>query len=164
MDFLDHMKVYFRAEQLTGVGVAVLGLVLLIASVWLWFGLRDGFARGLGVTLLVLALGALVGGAGLAWKTPRQVAGLSQSYQQNGVGVVAVEGERMEKVVANFRLYRIIFYVAIVAALGLLLFVNTPVAIGVAAGLLFAAIVGITVDTYAEHRAQVYLNAILALP
>ncbi len=164
MDFLEQAQLYFRAERLTGVSVALLGLLLILVSAWLWFAVKDGFARGLGVTLLVLALGALLGGIGLAVKTPGQVAKLTSSYQQNGVGVVAVEGERMEKVVANFRLYRLIFYVLIAAALALLLFLNTPTAIGVAVGLLFAALLGISVDFYAEYRAQVYLNAILELP
>lgn len=35
---------------------------------------------------------------------------------------------------------------------------------GIAVGLLLFAGLGITVDTYAEHRARIYLEAILELP
>lgn len=161
MDFLEQAHLYFRAEKLTGVAVAVTALVLLALSLWLWWIQKDAFARGLASVLLVIGIVALAGGGFLALKTDPQVAQLTTQYEQSGAGAVATEGERMERVVRNFGYYRYAFYAAVLAALGLLVFVNTPLTIGIAVGLLLFAALGITVDTYAEERARVYLDAIL---
>lgn len=164
MDFVEQMQLYFRGEKLTGVTVAFLAIVLLITSAGLWWIVKDSFARGLGSVLCVLGMVALLGGVGLALKTPKQVSALAQLYHENGVGAVATEGERMEKVVRNFKYYRVIFIVAALLAVGLLLLVKSDIAAGISVGLLVFSLLGVTIDYYAEQRAKVYLEAILELP
>lgn len=163
MDFIEHARMYFQAEKQTGMVVLALSLVMLAGAAGLWWGLKDDFARGLAGVLLVVGLAALGGGGFLALKTDAQMRELTEQYHQGGAGTLATEGERMEKVVRNFGYYRYIFYAAIIAALALLILLNTQLAIGIAVGLLLFAALGITVDTYAEHRAQVYLEGILEL-
>lgn len=163
MDFIEHARVYFQAEKHTGMAVFALSLVMLAGAAGLWWGLKDDFARGLATVMLVVGVAALGGGGFLALKTDAQVRELTEQYRQGGAGTLATEGERMEQVVRNFGYYRYIFYAAVIAALALLVLVNTPLTIGVAVGLLLFAALGITVDVYAEHRARVYLEAILEL-
>lgn len=163
MDFMEHAQLYFRGEKLAGITVALTAVALLAGAAALWWLQKDAFARGLASVLLVVGLVALGGGGFLALKTDNQVNRLAVQYQQGGAGVVAAEGERMEKVVRNFGYYRFVFYAAIAAALALLILLNTQTAIGIAVGLLLFAALGISVDAYAEHRAKVYLEAIQEL-
>lgn len=164
MDFVEQMQLYFRGEKITGITVALVAIVLLIASAGLWLIVKDSFARGLGSVLCVLGVFAFLGGVGLVLKTPKQVSGLAKLYQENGVGAVATEGERMEKVVRNFKYYRVVFILAALVAVGLLLLVKSDIAAGIAVGLLGFSLLGVTIDYYAEQRARVYLEAILELP
>jgi hypothetical protein len=162
MDFIEQAQLYFRGEKLTGITVAIIAVGLLATAAVLWWVQKEGFARGLASVLLVMGIAGVAGGSFLAIKTGHQVNDLTKQYQDNGAGLVAMEGERMEKVVRNFAYYRLVFYAAVLAALGLLVFLNTPFAIGIAVGLLLFAAAGISIDTYTEHRAKVYLEAIQA--
>lgn len=161
MDFMEQVQLYFRGEKVTGVVLAISAIAMLALAAWLWWMQKDAFARGLASILLVTGITALAGGGFLALKTDSQVARLAAAVEQSGAGALAAEGERMEKVVRNFGYYRWIFYATIIAALALLVLLNTKTAIGIAVGLLLFAALGITVDTYAEHRARVYLEAII---
>ena len=164
VDFVDRMHGYFQAERRTGVLAAVTGLCLVGLALVVWRHWHDRFALGLSVSLLVIAVLTFVAGLILALKTPAQVRALVRLYESNGAGLVATEGERMEKVVRNFRYYRMVFITAIVVALLLPGLWADGLATGIAAGLACFAALGVTVDTFAERRARVYLDAILDLP
>ena len=164
MDFLEQMQSYFRAERRTGILVTLTGLGLVALAAGAWWHWHDHFAQGLALSLLVVATLALMAGLALVLKTPAQVRALINLYESNGAGLVATEGERMEKVVRNFRYYRMLFVAAIAVALLLPGLWPGALANGIAAGLACFAALGVTVDTFAERRARVYLDAILDLP
>ncbi len=80
---------------------------------------------------------------------------------------VAEEGPRIAQVVQSFGLYRIGYAMAVALALCFVFVLGKPSQHGFAVGLLLLAALGLTIDFFAERRAEQYreaLQAVGALP
>jgi hypothetical protein len=64
MDVESIIRTYFSGEKSEAALILLAGVVCLVAAIWLWFWVRQPFARGLAASLLlVAALGLSVGGS-----------------------------------------------------------------------------------------------------
>jgi hypothetical protein len=163
MDFVDAMQAYFAGEKLTGLLFAAYGIALLGGAAWIHRTHEGGFKWGIVIPLGLLGLGALVGGAALAWKTGPQVDALVALYRADVTTFVAQELPRMQKVNANWVRLEAAWTVLIVLALVLLWFVKRDWVTGMALGLLLAGTSAMLLDVFAERRAHVYTARIEAL-
>jgi hypothetical protein len=163
MDFVDAMQAYFAGEKLTGVTLSCWGAVLLGAALFFYRTQDGGFMWGLVAVLGLLGLGALVGGAFLAWKTGPQVEALVALYRDDAAAFLAQELPRMQKVNANWVRLEAAWTVLIVGALALLWLVERDWVRGTALGVLVLATTTMVLDVFAERRALVYTNRIEAL-
>ena len=156
------IRAYFAGEKFEAGWILLAGAIALALATWLWFGVREPFARGLAASLLLTAaLGLGVGGT-VYFRTGGQVAALVELQRADPARFAAEEGPRIRTVVRSFGQYRIGYAVAVLLALLLVFAIGTPRMQGVAVGLLVLAALGFTIDFFAEHRAVVYEGALVA--
>ena len=162
MDFEQIMRWYFAGEKAEAFWILAAGVVSLVGAGVLWFVAREPFARGLALALLIMAgLGLSVGGT-VFWRSDAQSQQLIEQQRTNPSQFAAEEGPRIRQVVSSFAQYRIGYAVAVLLALFFVFVMGKPSQHGFAVGLLLLAALGLTIDFFAERRAQLYLQALQA--
>lgn len=160
MDADAVIRAYFAGEKSEAGLILLAGLAALAAALWLWFAIREPFARGLASTLLlVAALGLGVGGT-VYFRSDSQAQQLLELRRTNPARFDAEEGPRIRQVERSFSLYRIAYAVVVILALVFVFTVGTALFHGLAVGLLILAALGFTIDYYAENRAVEYVRAL----
>jgi hypothetical protein len=162
VDVESIIEAYFRGEKIEAALILLAGLVCLGLALWLWFSVREPFARGLAASLMVTAMLGLGVGGGVYLRTDAQVRHLQQLERTNPAQFAAAEGPRIRQVVRSFGLYRIGYAIAAIVALVFVFLVGTPLYHGLAVGLLVLAGLGFTIDYYAEARSVEYLRGLEA--
>ena len=160
MNVAEVIAVYFRGETSEAALILLAGAVSLAAALWLWFSVREPFARGLAAALLLTAaLGLGVGGS-VYFRTDAQVAALEQLQRSDPAGFATEEGARIRQVVKSFGIYRLCYAAAVILALLFVFVLGKPLFHGLAVGLLVLAALGLTIDYYAEARAVRYAEGL----
>jgi hypothetical protein len=147
---------FFDGSLTTAAGIAVILLVAFIAA----FVLTRSLWRPHEL-LLTAALGLSVGGT-VYLRTDGQVSGLVELQRADPARFAVEEGPRIRAVVRSFGQYRVGYAAAVVLALLFVFVAGTPRLQGAAVGLLVLAALGLTIDFFAEHRAAVYEQALIA--
>ena len=163
MDFEQVVRWYFAGEKAEAFWILAAGAVSLLGAIVLWFVARDQFARGLALALLIMAgLGLSVGGT-VYFRSDAQSQQLLEQQRTNPSQFAAEEGPRIQQVARSFAQYRIGYAVAVLLALFFVFVMGKPSQHGFAVGLLLLAALGLTIDFFAERRAEQYLQALQAL-
>jgi hypothetical protein len=167
MEVVTILRTYFSGEKSEAALILIAGAVCLLAALWLWFVVKQPFARGLAASLLLCAVLGLSVGGSVYFRTDNQVRELVELYEKDPGRFVAQEGPRIREVVKSFGVYRIGYAIAVLLALACVFAIGRPTYHGLAVGLLVLAALGFTIDYYAEARAIAYrggLQAVGALP
>ena len=162
MNVAEVIATYFRGEKSEAALILLAGALSLVAALWLWFSVREPFARGLAASLLLTAALGLGVGGGVYFRTDAQVAGLQQLQREAPARFAAEEGSRIRQVVKSFGIYRVGYAAAVLVALLFVFVVGKPLFHGLAVGLLILAALGLTIDYYAEARAIEYAQGLEA--
>ena len=163
MDFEQIVRWYFTGEKAEAFWILAAGVVSLVGALVLWFVAREPFARGLAMALLIMAgLGLSVGGT-VYFRSDAQTQQLLELRRTNPAQFSAEEGPRIQQVVKSFAQYRIGYAVAVLLALVFVFVLGKPSQHGFAVGLLLLAALGLTIDFFAERRAEQYLQALQAV-
>jgi hypothetical protein len=160
MNAAEVIAAYFRGEKSEAALILLAGALSLVAALWLWFSVREPFARGLAAALLLTAALGLGVGGGVYFRTDTQVARLLQLQRSDPAGFAAEEGPRIHQVVRSFGIYRLCYAAAVILALLFVFVLGKPSQHGFAVGLLLLAALGLTIDFFAERRAEQYLQAL----
>jgi hypothetical protein len=160
MHVAEIMVTYFRGEKSEAALILLAGALSLVAALWLWFSVREPFARGLAAALLLTAALGLGVGGGVYFRTDTQVAAMQQLQRSDPARFAAEEGPRIRQVVKSFGIYRLCYAVAVLLALLFVFVVGKPLFHGLAVGLLILAALGLTIDYYAEARAVRYAEGL----
>jgi hypothetical protein len=162
MDVETILRTYFSGEKSEAAVILLAGTACLLAAVWLWFWVRQPFARGLALSLLLTAaLGIAVGGS-VYFRTDAQLRQLVELQQRDPGGFATQEGPRIHAVVKSFGFYRMGYAIAVLLALVCVFVMGRPGYHGLAVGLLLLAALGFTIDYYAEARAVSYMQSLEA--
>jgi lipoprotein signal peptidase len=162
MDCEQILRWYFAGEKAEALWILAAGVASLVAAIVLWFVAREQFARGLALALLIMAgLGVSVGGT-VYFRSDAQSQQLIEQQRTNPSQFAAAEGPRIQQVIRSFAQYRIGYAVAVLLALFFVFVMGKPSQHGFAVGLLLLAALGLTIDFFAERRAQLYLQALQA--
>jgi hypothetical protein len=162
MDVEAILRTYFAGEKSEALWILLAGMASLLAAAWLWFAVRQPFARGLATSLLeVAALGLGVGGS-VYFRTDRQLAELAELQRADSPRFAAEEGPRIRQVVRSFGSYRFGYAIAVLIALACVFALGSAYGHGLAVGLLVLAALGLTIDHYAEARALAYVQRLEA--
>jgi hypothetical protein len=156
------LRTYFSGEKSEAALILLAGVACLLGAVWLWFWVRQPFARGLAASLLLVAALGLVVGGSVYFRSDAQLRQLIQLQQADPGRFAAQEAPRIRQVVKGFGLYRLGYALAILLALAFVFVVGKPLFHGLAVGLLLLAALGFTIDYFAEARAIQYVQALEA--
>ena len=162
MDVATILRTYFSGEKSEAALILLAGAACLLAALWLWFLVKQPFARGLSVSLLLCAVLGLSVGGSVYLRTDGQVRELIELHEKDPGRFAAQEGPRIREVVKSFGVYRIGYAIAVLLALAFVFVIGRPAYHGLAVGLLVLAALGFTIDYYAEARAIGYLRALEA--
>jgi hypothetical protein len=161
-DLMAVLRHYFNEEVKGAWAYVGLGLLALLAGIWLWRS-QSAFRHAcwpLGAAaLLQLSVGAVI-----VLRAPAQQAALEQSLAQQPAAFKAQEGQRMAQLLDAFRFYKLAEIGLVLMALGLALFLpHNDVARGWGLGLLLQSTLLLSAGLVAELRAETYLDAIRRL-
>ena len=161
---IESIQTYFQAEKSESLLFISIGILALIAGIA--FLIRGtGFLKELAWPLMGVALIQVVVGSAVYFRTDKQVAELQAMYASNPDAYKAQELPRMQKVNRDFDFYKKIEIILMAA--GLVLFFHfrngNRAWMGAGAGLLIQSAIMLTLDLFAEHRADIYTNFISRL-
>jgi hypothetical protein len=161
-DLLAVLRHYFN-EEVKGAWIYVaMGILALLAGVWLWRS-QSAFRHACwplaAVALLQLSVGAVI-----ILRVPAQQAALEQALAQQPAAFKAQESQRMAQLLDAFRFYKLAEIALVLVALGLALFLpHNAFARGWGLGLLLQSALLLSAGLVAELRAETYLDAIRRL-
>lgn len=161
---IEAIQTYFQAEKSESLLFLAVGLLSLIAAV-IFIARGAGFLKGMAWPLAAIALIQIVVGAAIYFRTDKQVAGLQDLYNLSPAAYKLQELPRIEKVNRDFDLYKKIEIALIIAGLALVVYFRngSRAWMGAGAGLLIQSAIMLTLDLFAEHRADIYTNFISRL-
>ena len=146
---------YFAAERQGGFVLVAMALAGFGFAFFLWIA-RSSFVA-MAWPLVILGVLQIAIGLTVALRTPGQVATLEQGMANARAATVASETARMQKVNANFRIFKGIEIAVIVTGLLMALAFKVPGArSAVGLGLALEAVVLLVFDSFAHHRALLY--------
>lgn len=164
MDFDFHSTLirYFTAEKYEAVAFFVVGCAAFGFGVLLL--IHGGPYRFAALPLIAVALAQLSVGAGVFLRTDRQVDTLTARWQGERAAFRSEETARMEKVMANFRIYKTAEIAVLLFGIALAVFFphrEKLYAAGI--GCIGQAALMLIFDLFAEHRGREYLAAVQKL-
>jgi hypothetical protein len=157
------LTAYFAAEKQGGLLLIALAAASLAFAAWLLMT-KNAFGT---MAWPVLVLGALelVIGLTIAARTASQVAELEAGLQSRRAVTVTAEVERMARVNGTFELVKKAEITLIAVAIVFLLVRPAPETLGaVGLGILLQCAVLLVFDTFAHHRAERYVQWLMAVP
>jgi hypothetical protein len=161
MSFIEIMQTYFRGEKFEALYfILTIGIVFVVFGVVALKAESGGFAWGIAIPSFLFGLVLIVTGAGVAWRTEGQVAGVRSEYEKDPAAMVGKELPRMEQVITNFRTTFYAF--GALAALGLVLhyLAGPSWGRGLGAVLILVGALGLLIDGFAERRTEPYTTAL----
>jgi hypothetical protein len=159
MQMMKDMTNYFVGEKQESVLFMLAALMAMGLAVWLW---TNGHRlRFMALPLVVVALMQLVVGVTIFARTDAQVAKLSTQLTSSPIEFKQSETERMQRVMANFKLYKTVELVLLVVGACLIAFLSkSDAATGIGIGLVVQAGFTLALDLFAEARGDAYLRAL----
>lgn len=154
---------YFAAEKQSSLVFMSVGVLVILASVWIYKN-ADAW-RGMVYPLVAIAVIEFVVGATVYFRTDAQVVDLVEQLRTTPAEFQAGETERMETVMASFKVYKTAEVVVLLAGIVLMLAMPGNVlwrAVG--AGLIVQCVILLVLDYFAEVRAATYMEALRSLP
>jgi hypothetical protein len=156
---MDFVSQYFSEEKAGSILFAIVGVIALAIALYLFFGLKNSFARGFAIPLALVAVLELAGGATIFLRTPKDIARVASFIKNEPYHIGTIEIPRMKTVMRNFIIYRNVEMALIVISIFLL--ITTPAGSfwkGVATGLFMQATLVLFLDSFAERRGYTYLK------
>jgi hypothetical protein len=159
LHMVKDMTDYFVGEKQESVLFMLAALMAIGLALWLWtYGHR---LRWMALPLVVVALMQLVVGVTIFARTDVQLAKLSMQFVSAPAEFKQAETERMQTVMANFKLYKAVELLLLVLGACLIAFFSkwdAATAIGI--GLVLQASFTLALDLFAEARGEAYLRAL----
>ena len=162
---LETLLNYFAGEKAESVLFIAAGATALLAGIAFWFR-GAPVLKGAAIPLVAIALIHLVVGATVFSRTEDLVRTLVTQLEQQPAAYKAEESARMARVNDNFDLYKQIEITLTLAGLGMAawgLQRARPFLAGAGCGLAFQAMFTLLLDFFAEARADVYTQALMAM-
>ena len=155
---MKEMTDYFVGEKQESVLFILASLLAMGLAVWLWA--NEHRLRFMALPLVVVALMQLVVGVAIFARTDAQLASLSTRLTSAPAQLKQAEVERMQTVMANFKLYKTVELLSLVLGACLIAFFSkwdAATAIGI--GLVLQAGFTLALDLFAEARGGLFKGA-----
>lgn len=155
----DHLTKYFLAEKHESLLFMLIGAAAIAAAIFLFK--NDSAYKGLAYPLIAIALIQLVVGGSVYFRTDGQIKNLTEQFKNDPVAYKTDELARMQTVNNNFKIYKIIEIVLVLAGIALtLMFRQHQLLYAIAVGLMIQSSIMLVLDLFAEKRAEEYVKYI----
>ena len=151
---------YFFAEKWEGLAFVMVGVAAMALTAFLW----RGPYRGMAVPLVLVGLIQVGVGGSVFRRTDAQEAALAAQLESAPATLRAREVPRMERVMANFRIYKIVELCIFAFGVTLtLLFPHQDFVYSAGIGCIAQGAFMLVLDLFAEHRGAAYLAMLRSL-
>ncbi len=155
------MYSYFTAEKQESLLFIAVGLIAIGVAAWLW--MNGHRLRSMAFPLVAVAVIQIAVGSSVYLRTDEQVVALIAQHETVPQAMRAEEAVRMAAVMKNFDLYKVIEIALLAVGVLLVLFLRrNDLAVGIGAGLIIQSAFMLTLDMFAEMRAETYISALEA--
>ena len=158
------MNSYFSAEKQESIIFMTVGLVAIALSIWIW--MNDHRLKSMAYPLVIIGLMQLVVGSAVYLRTDLQASTLTTQLQENPESFQRDEISRMQTVMKNFSIYKMIEMLLLITGLAMIAFWqrnDIAAGIGIGIGLILQAAITLVLDIFAETRGADYLVALLGM-
>jgi hypothetical protein len=157
---MDFIKTYFTAEKNESLIFILFGVLTIGFSVYALVKWGDSFYRGFAIPAILIGIIQIVVGSTVYFRTDQQIIQVETLYQQDKAAFKNTEGPRMDTVMRNFSIYKVVEVVFVVIGL-LLIFVaaSKEFWLGIGVGMLLQGALMLTADIFAERRGKEYIQA-----
>ena len=156
---IHNINSYFSAEKQESIIFMTVGLVAIALSIWIW--MNDHRLKSMAYPLVVIGLMQLVVGSTVYLRTDLQVSTLTTQLQENSESFQRDEISRMQTVMRNFSIYKVIEMLLLITGLAMVAFLQrNDIAAGIGMGFVLQAAITLTLDIFAETRGSDYLIAL----
>ena len=150
---------YFNAEKYESLFFIGVGVVAILAGLYLWFGLKEPLYKGCAWPLIAVALIQITVGITVYFRSPKDIIMVEHIIQNEPTKIQSQELPRMEVVMKNFVIYRYVEIVLLLVGV-LLLFTTKSFWQGVGIGLFIQASLMLSLDYFAEKRGKEYITTL----
>jgi len=150
---------YFNGEKWESYLFLLMGILTISISLYLLFVLKTSFWKGVAIPFILLGVLEFVVGYTIVNRSPKDILRVENFINSEPQKIQSEEIPRMEKVMANFKVFRIGEIILI--ALGILMMYSTMEDTfwrGLGLGLFIQAGSVLALDFFAERRGHVYLQ------
>jgi uncharacterized membrane protein len=156
---IHNMNSYFSAEKQESIIFMAVGLVAIALSIWIW--MNDHRLKSMAYPLVIIGLMQLVVGSAVYLRTDLQASTLTTQLQENPESFQRDEISRMQTVMKNFSIYKMIEMLLLITGLAMIAFwQRNDIAAGIGIGLILQAAITLVLDIFAEARGADYLVAL----
>jgi len=155
----DHLTKDFLAEKHESLLFMLIGLAAIVASIFLFK--NNSAYKGMAYPLIAIALIQLVVGGSVYFRTDGQIKNLAAQLKTAPAAYKTNELVRMQTVNNNFKIYKIIEIVLLLAGIAMtFMFRQNQLFYAMAIGLIMQASLMLGLDLFAEKRAAEYVKHI----
>lgn len=158
---MDLIKTYFTAEKNESLIFILFGVLTIGFSVYALVKWGDSFYQGFAIPAILIGIIQIVVGSTVYFRTDQQIIQVETLYQQDQAAFKNAEVPRMNTVMKNFSIYKMVEVAFVV--IGLLLIFLAPSKefwLGIGVGMLLQGAFMLTADIFAERRGTEYIQAI----
>ncbi len=158
---MDFIRIYFTQEKIESIFFLILGLVSIAIALIFWFMIKYSLFNGIAYPFLLIGIIQIVVGTTIILRTTKDIQRVENIVKYDSDKIKSEELPRMEKIMKNFKVYKIIELVLIL--FGAILFIyffssNLPFWKGLGLGLLIQACIMLALDFIAEDKAAKYID------
>ncbi len=158
---IDFIKTYFTEEKIESFFFIVIGLISISLALIFWFVIKYSFYNGLAYPLLIIGIIQLVVGTTVYLRSPKDTMRVEFIIKNEPSKIKTEELPRMDQVIKNFGIYKIIeIGLAIIGLVLVILFFRSGQTFwkGIGFGLLIQATLMLILDLLAEDRANKFID------
>jgi hypothetical protein len=157
-------EAYFNGEKSESLLFLIIGAIAIVAGLILFFAGKTDFNKGLAIPLVLVGILQCVVGYTVYSRSDKQRMDIVYKMDINPHELKQKEVPRMEKVMQQFKTYRYVEILLLVAGICLFLFLrdkeSKQIFAGIGMGLAIQASLMLAADGFAEHRGGIYLQGL----
>lgn len=156
---MENIRAYFNAEKYESLLFVLVGLAAIAMAVYFLTVSKESFYKGMALPLALVALIQLTVGTTVWLRSPKDILKMEQFIEKSPYKIQTEEIPRMEKVMKNFIIYHYVEMCLLLVGLILMFALKQqPYLQGLGIGLFIQAGLMLSLDFFAERRAEVYLE------
>jgi hypothetical protein len=156
---MNQVEKYFNEEKYESALFVLVGLVAIGLSIYFLVKTKQPFYTGMAYPLIAVALIQITVGSLVYFRSPKDIARVSQIVQTEPSKIQSEEIPRMQVVMKNFDIYRWVEISLLLLGLFMCFYFQPHTFLkGLGLGLSIQAAFMLLLDFFAESRGKIYLN------